>query len=133
MSRLTQRKLAVQLGPTYATVSRAFNGDQRVKEPTRQRVLQEAERLGFHGHALARGLRLKKSLALGVIGVSSPHTYWAGMLRAADLQTRDRGDHVILCHRRRGAGAARPVFEELPDQLLVRASCGPPAGQGTDT
>jgi LacI family transcriptional regulator, galactose operon repressor len=109
MSKLTQRELAARLGLSYATVSRAFNGDERVQEPTRRRVLEEAERIGFRGHSLARALRLKKSFAIGVIAVNSPHSYWTDVLAAMERQARAVGYHVIICHREAGASSAEEI------------------------
>ena len=109
MSKLTQRELAAQLGLSYATVSRVFNGDARVKEPTRRRVLQEAQRLGFRGHALARALRLKKSFGIGVVATNSVHSYWAEVLAAMETRAREAGYHVIICHREHDSGSAEQV------------------------
>jgi len=109
MSKLTQRELAAQLGLSYATVSRVFNGDTRVTEPTRQRVLTEAERLGFRGHPLARALRMKKSFALGVAAANSPHSYWTDVLSALEREARAVGYHVIVSHRETDSGSAAEV------------------------
>ncbi|MCC2669278.1 MAG: LacI family transcriptional regulator, partial [Armatimonadetes bacterium] len=117
MSKLTQRELAAHLGLSYATVSRVFNGDLRVKEPTRHRVMQEAERLGFRGHALARALRMKKSFALGMVGTNTLHSYWAEVMSALERRARESGYHVIICHRHREEGSAEQVRFLLDRQV----------------
>src|SRR5688500_7030275 len=122
MSKLTQRELAAHLGLSYATVSRVFNGDVRVTEPTRIRVLQEAQRLGFRGHSLARALRMKKTFAIGMVGTNSPHTYWSDVLAALETRARELGYHVIICHRQRDAGSAsviRFLLDREVDALIV--------------
>lgn len=122
MSKLTQRELAAHLGLSYATVSRVFNGDARVTEPTRRRVLQEARRLGFHGHSLARALRLKRSFAVGVVGSNSVHTYWAEVLAALETRLRELGYHAIICHRRKDSGSAEQIrflLEREVDALVL--------------
>jgi LacI family transcriptional regulator len=117
MSKLTQRELAAHLGLSYATVSRVFNGDERVTEPTRRRVLQEAERLGFRGHALARALRLKKSFALGMVGTNSHQGYWSNVVAAMERRARELGYHVIICHRGRDEGSAEQIRFLLDRQV----------------
>lgn len=121
MSKLTQRELAAHLGLSYATVSRVFNGDGRVTEPTRRRVLQEAERLGFRGHALARALRLKKSFALGLVGANTGG-YWSNVVAALERRARELGYHVIICHRGRDEGSMEQIrflLDRQVDALIV--------------
>lgn len=117
MSKLTQRELAAHLGLSYATVSRVFNGDGRVTEPTRRRVMLEAERLGFRGHALARALRLKKSFAVGMVTTNNTHSYWNEVLAAMEQRARAAGYHIIICHRDRRAGSAEQIKFLLDRQV----------------
>jgi DNA-binding LacI/PurR family transcriptional regulator len=122
MTKLTQRDLAAQLGLSYATVSRVFNGDTRVTEPTRRRVLEEAERVGFRGHALARALRLKRTFAIGVVGAAYSDSYWADLLSGLDRRARAAGYHVIICHRQADAGSASEIhflLDRRVDALVV--------------
>lgn len=122
MSKLTQRELAAHLGLSYATVSRVFNGDERVTEPTRRRVLLEAERLGFRGHALARALRLKKSFALGMVGTNTHLGYWSSVLAAMERRARELGYHVIICHRGKDEGSTEQIrflLDRQVDALLL--------------
>lgn len=122
MSKLTQRELAAHLGLSYATVSRVFNGDVRVTEPTRRRVLQEAERLGFRGHALARALRLKKSFALGMVGANTHVGYWSCVVAALERRARELGYYVIICHRERDEGSSEQIrflLDRQVDALIV--------------
>lgn len=119
---MTQRELAAQLGLSYATLSRVFNGDSRVTEATRQRVLAEAERLGFRGHALARALRLKRTFGIGVVTVNSPHRFWSDVLAAMERTARASGYHVVLCHRENGLGSAaelRFLLDRQVDAVLL--------------
>ena len=53
----TLRDLAKQCGVDISTVSRALNGSERVKEGTRQHILNEAERLGYRPNLNARRLK----------------------------------------------------------------------------
>jgi len=122
MAEITQRDLAARLGLSYSTVSRVFNGDPRVRPDTRQRVLAEAERLGFRGNALARALRLKRSLSIGMIGVNTGFGYFAAIAAALEQRARESGYHVIICHRGEEGGSAREIeflLERQVDALVL--------------
>lgn len=122
MSKLTQHEFAKQLGLSYKTVSRALNGYDCVREDTRLRVLREAERLGFHGHATARALRLQKSFAIGVVHRNTGQTFWLDVMEAMDQRCREAGYHLVLCHRRRDCNSSEEVrflLERQIDALVV--------------
>jgi LacI family transcriptional regulator len=117
LAEFTQRDLARRLGLSYATVSRVFNEDPRVRPETRRRVLQEAADLGFRGNALARALRLKKSFSIGMIGVNTGFGYFATVAAALEQRARESGYHVIICHRDPAGGSAREVEFLLDRQV----------------
>lgn len=64
---MTIRTIAENLGISYSTVSRCLNNDPRVSEKTRQRVLDEAKRIGFTFNVNARSLITKKTNRIGLI------------------------------------------------------------------
>jgi LacI family transcriptional regulator len=64
---LTIRDLAVMLGLSSATVSRALNSDPLVTHKTRKRVFDLAEKLGFRANAYAKQLRNGRSNTIGCI------------------------------------------------------------------
>ncbi len=117
MPRLNQKELAARLGLSYATVSRVFNGDTRVTSATRQRVLREAEELGFRGNALARALRLKKSFGIGVVAVNTRHSFWTDVVAAMERRAREAGYHIIICHRERDRGSEAALGFLLDRQI----------------
>lgn len=112
---MTQRELAEELGLSYATVSRVFNGDPRVQASTRASVLAGAKRLGYKGNPLARALRMKRSFAIGLVHPNTPDAFWAGILSGMERRARETGYHVVICHR----SADTPSREEI-EFLLQR-------------
>jgi LacI family transcriptional regulator len=52
--------IAKSAGVSIATVSRVFNDSGTVKESTKLKVLEIADRVGYHPHAYAKGLASKK-------------------------------------------------------------------------
>ncbi|WP_176013456.1 LacI family DNA-binding transcriptional regulator [Victivallis sp. Marseille-Q1083] len=58
---LTIKEFARLLGVSTATVSRAFSDKGRISGKTRQRIVAEAERLGYHANVHARSLSRNES------------------------------------------------------------------------
>ncbi|MBI5835322.1 MAG: LacI family DNA-binding transcriptional regulator [Armatimonadetes bacterium] len=56
MARITQRDIAQLCGLDTSTVSRSLQGDERIHEATRARVVDAARRLGYRPNLAARAL-----------------------------------------------------------------------------
>ena len=54
MKRVTIYDVAKEAGVSLATVSRVINGSTVVKEPTRERVQEAIEKLGYKPNAIAQ-------------------------------------------------------------------------------
>ena len=68
------KELSKTLGLSQTTVSRALNGYPEVRDSTRQRVLDAAERFNYRPNPRAMGLATGRSLSIGhVIPVSTRH------------------------------------------------------------
>lgn len=63
--RPTLQDVAAAVGVSVMTVSRALNGNPRVSKETRQKVLAEAERVGYRPSFSARALRSQESRLIG--------------------------------------------------------------------
>jgi LacI family transcriptional regulator len=61
------KELAIELGLSQTTVSRALNGYPEVKEQTRLRVNEAADRLGYRPNASARRLATGRAGAFGIV------------------------------------------------------------------
>lgn len=61
------KELALHLGLSQTTVSRALNGYPEVNEETRQRVLDAARRYDYRPNASARRLATGRSNAIGIV------------------------------------------------------------------
>lgn len=65
--KVTIKHVAELAGVHPSTVSRAFSGNAKISEPTRQRVLEAAGRLNFHPNAIARSLTTRRARTLGMV------------------------------------------------------------------
>lgn len=84
-------------GVSIKTVSRALRGDAGVRESTRQRIVAEADRLGFQLNDVAAGLR-RKGQAMTTIGVTlgdCMNPFFAPILRGIHAIAAERGYLVL--------------------------------------
>jgi LacI family transcriptional regulator len=75
MKRVTIYDVAKEAGVSLATVSRVINGSTVVKEPTRERVQEAIEKLGYKPNAIAQGLALQKTTTIGLVVPEASFTY----------------------------------------------------------
>ena len=67
MKKITIYEVARESNVSLATVSRVINGSSVVKEETRKRVEEAINKLGYRPNAIAQGLALSKTTAVGLI------------------------------------------------------------------
>lgn len=68
--------IAKAAGVSIATVSRVFNNKGRVRDATRDKVLQVADKMGYHPQVFAQGLaRKKKNSIMMFVPIMSNHFF----------------------------------------------------------
>ena len=94
---VTLKKIALDLGLSISTVSRALNNHVDISEETKERVKAYANKVKYAPNLFARGFRSHKSNIIGVIipisNISSPPHLLKGIIYNADLN----GYKVIIC------------------------------------
>lgn len=92
----TLRDVASLAGVSTATVSNALNGKGRVSAKLQRRVLAAVQELNYQPDQLARSLRVRRSMAIGVVisDISQPH--FATAIRAIEEVARLRGYTVVV-------------------------------------
>ena len=79
------RDVARTAGVSVSTASRVLSGSSHpVSEPTRRRVLEAAERLGFEPNRLARALATARSRTIGVVVHDVSDPYYAEIVRGLE-------------------------------------------------
>ncbi|MFH0962499.1 MAG: LacI family DNA-binding transcriptional regulator [Planctomycetota bacterium] len=134
---MTLKELAERLALDVSTVSRALSGSQRVKEETRQRVLEAARALNYTPNFVARGLRSRTTrtvaLVSGVLDVTVERKklalvgdrLWHEGFHLFIGDTRDDKEREIqyvegFLARRVDGMIVDPVEPEGPNQHLAR-------------
>ncbi|MDN3357358.1 LacI family DNA-binding transcriptional regulator [Actinomadura sp. DC4] len=110
----TIRDVAAEAGVSVSTVSLVLNSPDRVREPTRRKVLAAVEALGFvpKAEAVARARR-----GVGRVGVLAPYTSYpsaarrlAGVLEAV----AHRPVEVVVFDQESAARTPSPLLASLP-------------------
>ena len=94
---VTVRELAAAAGVSPSTVSRVFTAPDQVKEPTRRRVLETAERLGYAPDPAARPLRSgTRTETLGLIVPDIANPFFPPIVKAMQARARQQGYTVLV-------------------------------------
>lgn len=79
-----------------ATVSRAFNNPGLLGAPTLERVQRAAKQLGYQPYGLARSLRSRRSMVVGIVMPSLRYAYYAGTLELLQSLLAREGYTLLL-------------------------------------
>lgn len=111
-----------------STVSRVLSEQpgHTLRPETRARVLAVVERLGYRPSAIARSLRLRRTLTLGMLVPDIANTFLAGIIKGAETAAHERGYTLVLCNTadlpEREATYIRVLRERQVDGVLVAST-----------
>ena len=92
----TIEDVAAQAGVSTATVSRALNRPEAVREVLRARVLKAADRLGYVPNSGARALKLQRSGTVGAIFPTIDNAIFAQAIDALQQRLVDSGLQLLI-------------------------------------
>ncbi len=101
--RVTLQNMADRLGISATTVSRVLNGrarQYRISRETEEAVLALAARLDYSPNQIARGLRMRRSMTVGLVIPDISNPFFAGTARSVEMEAGQRGYAIILCDTR---------------------------------
>ncbi|UQS83882.1 catabolite control protein A [Bombilactobacillus thymidiniphilus] len=110
---ITITDVAKQAGVSMATVSRVVNGNNNVKEITRQKVLAVIDKLHYRPNAVARGLASKKSTTIGVIMPSITELLYANLADGIDDVASMYKYNILLTSFDNGKNEEQQLFNSL--------------------
>lgn len=94
--KVTLADVAARAGVSTMTVSRVVNGHDGVGDPTRERVKRAIEELGYRPNIVARGLKEKRSRAIGLLVPDITNPYFPEIVRGTEDVALERGYTVFL-------------------------------------
>lgn len=118
------RDVAKAAGVSVSTVSRALVAPDQVSDATRRRVVEAAERLGYRPNPVARGLRLGRTHAVGLIVPDLENPYFASVTKGVQARARAEGYAVFVADSDEDASAEPELIAGLAARVdgLVLAS-----------
>jgi LacI family transcriptional regulator len=94
----TIRDVAKRAGVAPITASRVTNSPEAVSAPTRERVREAIEELGYVQNRVARSLRLKRTHTLALVVTDITNPFWTTVVRGVEDAAQRAGFSVILCN-----------------------------------
>ena len=91
--RATLRDVAQRAGVHPSLVSRVVNDDPKAyaSEETRRRILLAVQELGYRPHFAARGLRMSRSLTIGLLVPDLANPMYPPIIRGIEAQAQGLG------------------------------------------
>lgn len=96
MATADLRMVARASGVSVSTASRALTGSPRVSEPTRLRVHEAAQELGYQANGLARGLRTARSRLVGLVVTNLANNSFRVVAEVCQRRLADAGYQLLL-------------------------------------
>jgi len=111
----TLRDVAQSAGMSPATVSRALSGARYVDEVTRARAVAAARTVGYQPNALARALRAKQTMTIGLIVPDIRNDFYAETATVLQGAFEERGYRLLLCISNNEAESDRSYLRMLTE------------------
>ena len=105
---------------TAASVLNATQGNTRVGEAARQRVLEAARRLAYVRNEAARRLRTGHSNAVGFVGGDLRNPFFAELTASLEEELRRRDLQLVVAHVAPGSQASFAKAVEILEQQTLR-------------
>jgi DNA-binding LacI/PurR family transcriptional regulator len=113
----TIREVARAAQVSVSTVSRAFTTPELVRQDTRRRVIETAERLGYRPNRAARGLITGKTGNIGAIVPDITNPFFPSVLRGVQARARQTDLWVFLADSGEDPHAESRLITEMAKQV----------------
>ncbi|MBN7825214.1 LacI family DNA-binding transcriptional regulator [Bowmanella dokdonensis] len=111
-------QVSERAGVSLATVSRVMNGNAKVSETTRNKVLAAMAELNYRPNSIAQSLASNCSNSVGML-VSEVHgPFFGEMMSGVENELRTAGKHVIIA-----AGHSDEASEKEAIEFLISRKC----------
>lgn len=120
-TRATAADIARSLGVSRATVGFVLNKTpgQAISEPTRQRVLAEADRLGYRPNHAAQSLASGRSRIILLVLPDWPMQFNTYQALEAACEVLDQAGYSPVVYTHHAADRARPLWKLLNPEVVI--------------
>ncbi|HHT64699.1 MAG: substrate-binding domain-containing protein [Caldicoprobacterales bacterium] len=98
MKKITIKDIAQDLNVSVATVYRALHNKGRIKEETRQRVIEKAKELNYTANSTARKLALRRKFKILVVMPDQPEFFWDDIRKGLTVIAQELADFNTEIH-----------------------------------
>jgi len=116
--RITMADVAREAGVSLMTVSRAINGKDGISEPTRQRILELIDRMGYRPSEIARSLVTDRTGTVGLVVIDNSNPFFSEIARGVEHEAYAHGYNVFLCNTEEDTQRERAVLRSLEEKRV---------------
>ena len=96
MKHITIKDIARSLRISVSTVSRALTDDKNIRKETRDKVIEEAKRLGYRRNPVAMNLKMGRTNTVGVIAPEMHTPYASQVISGIQEELYKRNQKVMI-------------------------------------
>ena len=126
--RKTLKDVAKEAGVSVAIASRVLGNYGYFSEETKYKVLRAVDKLDYKPDAIARGLKIRKTKAIGVVISDVLSFFFTTLVRGVEDAASQSGYSVILCNSDEDPAKEREylsvLYERSVDGLIISPSTG---------
>ncbi len=120
---ITIYDIAKELNVAPSTVSRALTNSKLISPPTRKRILDKAQELGYRHNSFASNLRKQKSHTIGILLHDLNSNFITSVLSGIETVTNKEGYDIIIAHSagdfEKELANAHNLFHKRVDGLIA--------------
>jgi LacI family transcriptional regulator, repressor for deo operon, udp, cdd, tsx, nupC, and nupG len=109
------KDIAIRLGVSPATVSRALRGTGLVAEPTLSRIRDAARALNYRPNVSARNLRTQRSMAVLMVVRDIGNPFYLEVMKGVEQAAREAGYSVLMGNTEDDPDRESEYFDMLRD------------------
>ncbi|RKD17154.1 hypothetical protein BCY91_03160 [Pelobium manganitolerans] len=124
----TLKDIALELGLSVSTVSRALSDNYQISEYTKRKVKERANKMNYVPNPFAVSLKVSRSFSIGVVIPSIRNTFYAQAINGIESVAYSKGYHVVICQSHhsavREAESIGHLKEKKVDGVLMALAAG---------
>lgn len=97
---VTIKEIAIRCGVSISTVSKALNNKSDVSKEKKEKIIKEAEKMGYMANYMARSLRTKRTHNIGIIldniDQSFSHSFFSNVLEGFKSEVEKSGYDITF-------------------------------------
>jgi len=115
---ITIKDIAKIAGVSHSTVSRALSGNSAISKKTTDRIKKIAAELGYVPSAVARGLKTKRSQALGVIVNRIDDPFFSEILQGIENVLQAAGYSLFVAASNRDPSREKKIVQAMRERQV---------------